>query len=62
MTIIMVESKFGTSGLTPAQTLANQVLTNYQVECWTYDWLGQEGNALGAGFGAGATSGSTTGK
>jgi RHS repeat-associated protein len=61
-TIITVESKFGTSGLTPAQTLANQVLPNYQVERWTYDWLGQEGNALGAGFGAGAASGSTTGK
>ena len=55
-TIIYVESKFGTSGLTDAQRLANKLLDNYEVDRWTYPWLARIGTALGTSVGEGVNS------
>jgi RHS repeat-associated protein len=49
----LVESKFGTAGLTSAQRLARDTLGNYVVEKWTYGFLGQSGAAAGSILGAG---------
>lgn len=46
----IVESKFGTSTLTPAQRAAQQALGDaYHVERWGYDWVGRVGGNLGYG-------------
>jgi RHS repeat-associated protein len=60
-TLITVESKFGTSGLTGAQRLANRLLPNYEVDRWTYSLISQYGTALGTstGWGAGWQTGSS---
>ena len=52
-TTYYVESKFGTSGLTAAQRVAQTALGDaYHVEKWTYPFLGRIGAYLGAGWGA----------
>jgi len=51
-----VEAKFGSSGLTSAQRLADQLLPNYEVDRFTYSWLSRSGTALGTTFGYGAAS------
>ncbi len=61
--LVNVEAKFGTAGLTPAQRLANQVLPNYEVDRFTYSWISRSGTGLGASLGYGAASQSSrTGK
>jgi RHS repeat-associated protein len=55
-TLVNVEAKFGTSGLTSAQRLANRVLPNYEVDRFTYSWLSRSGTALGTSLGSGAAS------
>jgi RHS repeat-associated protein len=50
----IVESKFGTSGLTPAQRAAQPFVPNLSVEKWTYGFWGQVG---GAGGGIGGSAG-----
>ncbi|AEG02518.1 RHS repeat-associated core domain-containing protein [Methylomonas methanica] len=64
-----VESKFGTSGLTRAQRAAQKALgDSYQVEKWTYPWIGDVGADAGAiaggaaaGAGVGVASGADCG-
>jgi RHS repeat-associated protein len=51
----IVESKFGTSGLTTAQRAATPYVSNLSVERWTYGFWGQAGGTVG-GIG-GATAG-----
>jgi RHS repeat-associated protein len=54
-----VESKFGTSSLSPAQKAAQKALgAAYHVEKWTYPWVGEVGST--AGTIAGGTAGGTT--
>lgn len=55
-TLVTVESKFGTSTLTDAQRLARQFVPNYEVDRWTYPWLGREGAALGTSAGNGVST------
>jgi uncharacterized protein RhaS with RHS repeats len=52
-TLINVEAKFGTSGLTSAQRLASEVLPNYEVNYYTYSWISRCGVALGTSLGNG---------
>ena len=50
-----VESKFGTSKLTPAQRAAQRALGDaYKVDRWTYPWFGKVGNRLGGATGSAA--------
>jgi hypothetical protein len=52
-----VESKFGTSGLTPAQRRAAAALGNaYRVERWRYPFVEKVGSVAG-GVGGGAAGG-----
>ena len=58
-----VESKFGTSGLTSAQRAAQAALGDaYQVERWTYSWVGSVGANWGVGIGLGASAAANSGK
>ncbi len=50
-TTVTIESKFGTSQLTANQRLAEQRVTGYVVDYWTYDWVGGAGaNAAASGW------------
>jgi RHS repeat-associated protein len=63
-TIYYVESKFGTSGLTKPQRAAQRSLgDSYQVDRWTYPWIGDVGSRVGgtAGGVAGGAAGNAAG-
>lgn len=48
--VTIVESKFGTAGLTAAQRAGAPFLTNLVVERWTYEFWSRAGGVLGAEF------------
>ncbi|MCH7290781.1 hypothetical protein MMP65_04780 [Acinetobacter sp. ANC 3926] len=59
--IFYVESKFGTSGLTKPQRIAQKVLGDtYKVDKWTYLWFSKVGGNIGTVMGSSTTGFGTT--